>query len=249
MYLWCPGEPCGLLHRVLATLSAGAMLLTPLTISSAQLETAASLLADANHFWSRELRALGGQYQAPGFVQFDGHITGACSADRTLSESFYCPSTGTIYFDAQFARLLQARSAQNADAALAYVIGREVGHHVQNLLGTTAVVEQARARSTPELSARTWTTAELQADCYAGLWLHSAMQRQVVKMPSEVAGVLDAASALTREQMAHLASGQVIVDPINYGTPAQRIAWFQRGLNGASTADCDTFKAEQRGML
>jgi predicted metalloprotease len=211
---------------------------------------AQTLFADANGFWSQEFMSLGGQYRNPTLALFNKTIKGACSAQGSLSGSFYCPADQKVYLDQTFPQQVAAHSTGTGDEALAYLIGHEVGHHVQDLLGTTESVEQARSRSTPQVSARTWATEELQTDCYAGLWLGAAVKRGKIKLDADVSAMLDAVAAVSQEQATHLAAGQLVADPVlTYGTPAQRLKWFRRGLDNARFGDCDTFGAEAAGQL
>lgn len=201
-----------------------------------------ALLGDANGTWSQQFKSLGSQYSAPATTFFSQTVRKACGAEVALTGSFYCPDERKIYFD------LAASAAD--DGALAYLVGHELGHHVQSLLGTTALVAQARSRSSPARSARTWMVAELQADCYAGIWLGSAIKRGVIHPGGELSAVLDTAAAVSRSANAQLPAGAQAPDPVlTYGTAPQRLTWLQRGIDGGSINQCDTFGAESSGKL
>jgi hypothetical protein len=201
-----------------------------------------ALLSDANGVWSQQFISLGTQYPAPDMTFFRQTIRKACGSDSALTGTFYCPDERKIYFD-------QSISVSD-DAAIAYLVGHEVGHHVQSLLGTTALVAQARSRSSPAVSARTWMVAELQADCYAGIWLGSALKRGVIHPGRPLSAVLDAVAALSQAANTHLPPGAQAPDPVlTYGTAPQRLAWLQRGIDGGSINQCDTFGAEASGKL
>lgn len=211
---------------------------------------AQQLLRDANAYWSQRFAALGGSYLPARLTLFDAKISGVCESSEPLTGAFYCPGNQQIYLDEAFQQRLQARTAGDDDAALAYVIGHEIAHHVQSLVGTTALVAQARANSTLAVSTRTWTSEELQSDCYAGLWLGDESKRGTLKLGADVGALLAAIAAVSQDQQAHLAKGVAMPDPIlTYGTAAQRLTWFQRGLRGMGLPDCDTFKAEAAGKL
>ena len=201
-----------------------------------------TLLKDANGTWSQQFKSLGSQYPAPESTFFRQTVRKACASDVALTGSFYCPDERRIYFD------LSAIPAD--DLAVAYLVGHELGHHVQSLLGTTALVAQARSRSSPARSARTWMVAELQADCYAGIWLGSAIKRGAIHSGRALSAVLDTAAAASQLANAHLPAGAQAPDPVlTYATAPQRLGWLQRGIDGGSINQCDTFGAESAGRL
>ena len=201
-----------------------------------------ALLHDANSTWSQQFQSLGAQYPAPEITFFRQTVRKACGSDIALTGTFYCPDERRIFFD-------QSAGSPD-DAAIAYLIGHELGHHVQSLLGTTALVAQARSRSSPAVSARTWMVAELQADCYAGIWLGSAIKRGGIHPDRALSAVLDTAAAVSQSTNAHLPSGAQAPDPVlTYGTAPQRLSWLQRGIDGGSINQCDTFGAEASGKL
>ena len=203
-----------------------------------------TLLKDANGAWLQQFRLLGALYAATDSSFFTETIRKVCVSDSALTGSFYCPDDRKIYFDLS---LLQKLSD---DGALAYIVGHEIGHHIQSLLGTTALVAQARSRSSPAVAARTWMVTELQADCYAGIWLGSAIKRGVIHPGSALTAVLDAAAAVSQSANAHLPPGAQAPDPVlTYGTAPQRLSWLQRGIDGDGINQCDTFGAQASGKL
>lgn len=209
-----------------------------------------ALVRATNSYWIQEMRSLrSSSYDTPDMTLFQGTIKGVCMATQPLAGPFYCPTDEHIYLDESFLQQVAQRAGPAADMALAYIVGHEFGEHVQALVGTTALVEQARERSTAQVSARTWATAELQADCYAGLWVRwGLMQRQI--QAGDTATALDAVAAVSQALQARLPKGAAMVDPIqSYGTSAQRLKWFQRGENSGDFNDCDTFGAEAAGTL
>lgn len=227
---------------------------TPAAAGSSDAVTgrARALFADANHFWSGEIAALGGQYLSARLMIYDGgQIKDACGTKLTFSGAFYCPSQKQVYLDrGNLQQLMQGLPAPQRDLALAAVLGHELGQHVQAMIGTTALVEQARARSRPKLSRQTWITAALQADCYAGLWVHAAQMDGTIKPGADVAASLAAVTKLTHRHDTHLASGVEMPDPVlDYASAAQRRKWFERGMHTGNFNDCDTFSAQAGGTL
>lgn len=211
-----------------------------------------ALLKDANNnIWSPQFRSLGSQYPAPEATFFSQTVRKACGSELALTGSFYCPDERKIYFDLALLQQLAGQPGESADdAAIAYLVGHELGHHVQSLLGTTALVAQARSRSSAAVSARTWMVAELQADCYAGIWLGSAIKRGIIPPGRALPAVLDAAAAISQSANAHLPPGTRSADPVlTYGTAPQRLAWLQRGADAGTINGCDTFGAESSGKL
>ena len=239
---------------LLAALPSSAAVAPPTaaTPDDALVQRVLALLNDANNdTWSQQFKSLGSQYPAPETMFFSQTVRKACGSDLALTGSFYCPDERQIYFDRALLQKLADQSGRPAeDAAVAYLIGHELGHHVQSLLGTTALVAQARSRSSPAVSARTWMVAELQADCYAGIWLGSAIKRGVLHLGRPLSAVLDAAAAVSQSANSHLPPGTQTADPVlTYGTAPQRLGWLQRGIDGSSINQCDTFGAEAAGKL
>jgi uncharacterized protein len=210
--------------------------------SDATAQRVQALLRDANVTWSQQFQALGSLYPAADVAFFRQTVRKACGSEAALTGPFYCPDDRRIYFDES--------EDFTDDAAIAYVVGHEMGHHAQSLMGTTPLVAQARSRSSPAVAARTWMAAELQADCYAGIWLGSAMKRGVIHPGRALSAVLDAAAVVSQSANAHLPTGAQAPDPVlTYGTAPQRLAWLQRGIDGGDINQCDTFGAQASGKL
>ncbi|HTT04387.1 MAG TPA: neutral zinc metallopeptidase [Steroidobacteraceae bacterium] len=210
---------------------------------------AQALLQAGNAYWTREFVTLKAVYQPAQLSLYAHALSNACGVNGMLVGPFYCPEDSHVYLPRDYLRQIADKAGTSADLALAYVVGHELGTHIQDLIGTTEQVEQARARSTPQLSARTWAVAELQADCYAGLAVRAGLaQRQIAA--GDASAALQAVASVTQALQAHLKSGEVMPDPVQtYLTPAQRLEWFQRGLGSGNFADCDTFSAEAAGKL
>jgi hypothetical protein len=210
---------------------------------------AQSLFQAGNAYWTREFVTLKALYQPAQLSLYAHTLTNTCGVDGMLVGPFYCPEDSQVYLPRDYLQQIADKAGASADLALAYVVDHELGAHIQDLVGTTAQVEQARARSTPELSARTWAVAELQADCYAGLAVRAGLaQHQIAS--GDASAALQAVASVTQAEQAHLKSGEVMPDPVQtYATPAQRLSWFQRGLSSGNFAECDTFSAAAAGKL
>lgn len=213
-------------------------------------QRARSLFESGNQFWSQTFNQ-GGSYSAAQLAFFNRDARGVCGETGALSGPFYCPADMTVYLDRDFlAQVAQRLSGDAADYALAYLIGHALGVHLQDLVGTTDLVQEARSNSGPALSARTWMTAELQADCYSGLWLRWAVAHHLVKPVTSAEPVLSVVSAVSSTWQSNLTSSETMVDPLlTYGTPALRLKWFERGRDSGAFNDCDTFSAEAAGKL
>jgi hypothetical protein len=208
------------------------------------------LLDDTGTFWTRQFAQLGGHYQAPGLTLYSAQISGICGQKEPMSGPFYCPADQHLYLDPSALQALGARAQAASALAEAFVIGHLIAHHVQYLIGTTAMVQQARSTSTAENGNRTLVTMELQADCYAGLWLHSALERKVLSVtPAALSAALAAISSESLARTHGLPPGTVVPDPMDAGTAAQRLRWTQRGLESGDFEGCDTFGAAAKGAL
>jgi uncharacterized protein len=222
----------------------------PRASSDPSVERARSLLESGNRFWSRTF-SKGGSYSPAQLSFFNHDAHGLCGETGALTGPFYCPADMTVYLDRDFLdHVAQRLSGDEADYALAYLIGHALGQHIQDLVGTSDLVQEARSNSSPALSARTWMRAELQADCYSGLFIRWAVAHNEVKPVTDVNAVLSAVSAVSSLWQSHLASGETMVDPLlTYGTPARRLEWFERGRDSGRFNDCDTFSAQSAGKL
>lgn len=153
---------------------------------------------------------------------------------------FYCPADESVYIDLSFNDELSQRFGAPGDFAQAYVLAHEIGHHVQNLLGTERQVRAAQQRNPGarnELSVR----MELQADCYAGVWGAGASQRGLLES-GDVEEGLNAAAAIGDDRLQRQSGGRVVPESFTHGTSAQRVEWFRRGLETGDPNSCDSFQ-------
>ena len=188
---------------------------------------------------------LGSRYQPTRVVLFRGAIDSACGTAQSATGPFYCPSDRRVYLDLGFFSELSQQIGAPGDFAQAYVIAHEVGHHIQGLLGTEARVRAGQERS-PQ-AARTLSVAlELQADCFAGVWGHTARQPgrflsgRVELEAGDIEEGLNAAAAIGDDRLQRLRTGHVVPDSFTHGSSAQRSDWFRRGLDAGTIEACDT---------
>ena len=207
-------------------------------------ELTAVVLADTEDTWSALLPQYNVQYVEPTLVLFSGVVQSGCGTAQSAMGPFYCPLDQKVYIDMSFYDDLSQRFGAPGDFAQAYVIAHEVGHHVQNLVGTAQRVREAQERADQveanELSVR----MELQADCFAGVWAnHAARSRQLLEA-GDVEEGLNAASAIGDDRLQRQAQGHVVPDAFTHGSSEQRVRWFRKGLEAGTPEACDTFSAQ-----
>lgn len=202
----------------------------------------AQVLADTEKTWGTLFRAAGQQYVEPRLVLFRGATQTACGTGQAAMGPFYCPADEKIYIDLGFYDELQQRFRAPGDAAQAYVIAHEVGHHVQKLLGISGKVQRARERLSEAQGNALSVKLELQADCFAGIWVHYANQEREVLEAGDIDEVLGAAAAIGDDTLQKRARGYATPDSFTHGTSAQRSEWFRRGFASGDLKQCDTFQ-------
>jgi predicted metalloprotease len=124
---------------------------------------------------------------------------------------------------------------------MAYVVAHEVGHHIQNLMGTSEKVQRLRRQLSEEEYNRYSVKLELQADFYAGVWAHHAQNMQQILEPGDIDEAMNAANAIGDDRLQKQATGQVIPDGFTHGTSAQRMYWFKKGFETGDLKQGDTF--------
>jgi predicted metalloprotease len=201
------------------------------------------ILASTEDVWSAVLPASGQRYTPPKLVLFSDAVESACGMNSAAVGPFYCPPDRKVYLDLHFFAELDRRFGAPGDFAQAYVVGHEVGHHVQNLLGISARVESERARLSRADGNHLSVEIELQADCLAGVWAFHANRTRRLLEPGDVEEGLRAAAAIGDDTLQKAARGRVVPESFTHGSSAQRTHWLKRGLQSGRIADCDTFSA------
>jgi predicted metalloprotease len=193
---------------------------------------------DVQRVWTKVLSSSGAEYRDAKLVLFWDEIRSGCGAAAAEMGPFYCPVDERVYIDLGFYRDLSGRFGAPGDFAQAYVIAHEVGHHVQTLLGIT---ERAQAAQRRDPAARNLVSVrvELQADCFAGVWGHSAAQRNILD-PGDVEDGLRAAAAVGDDHIQRMAGRRVSPDSFTHGSAADRSRWFRRGFEAGSIEACNT---------
>ncbi len=200
------------------------------------------ILGSTEDVWGRMFKQSNSQYRAPTLVLYDGQVSSACGMGQAATGPFYCSGDEKLYIDLAFFRDLQTRFRAPGDFAQAYVIAHEVGHHVQNLTGTSRKMDAARARLSQAERNLASVRQELQADCYAGVWGHHAGTMNQLD-PGDIAEALNAATAIGDDRLQKQTQGRVVPESFTHGSSEQRVRWFRRGMDSGRPKDCDTFSS------
>jgi predicted metalloprotease len=205
-------------------------------------EQIAVVLADTEDVWSAVMAELRGSYREPKVVLFSGAVDSGCGFAEAAVGPFYCSADERVFIDLSFFDELEQRLGASGDFAQAYVLAHEVGHHVQNLLGTSARIQALRQRVDEIEGNQLSVRLELQADCYAGLWARHAEKTAAILEPGDIEEALGAASAVGDDRLQRRAEGQVVPDSFTHGTSGQRMRWFRNGFDTGTLEACDSFK-------
>ena len=197
------------------------------------------LIDDIQGTWQDTFRSAGTGYQAANLVLFRGATPTACGSGQSAMGPFYCPLDAKVYLDLDFFAELDRRFGAPGDFAQAYVVAHEFGHHVQNVTGIAERVRQLQGAN-PDAANQLSVRLELQADCYAGVWAHSAAERGKLET-GDIQEGLGAASAVGDDRLQRQSTGVVSPESFTHGSAQQRAAWFDRGYQAGSPDACDTF--------
>ena len=200
-----------------------------------------AVLGSTEETWGALFRESGQAYREPSLVIFSGYTSSACGTGQSAMGPFYCPLDQTVYIDLSFYDDLKTRFQAPGDFAQAYVIAHEVGHHIQNILGTMEQVQQLRGRQGEAEANAMSVRLELQADCYAGLWAHHAERAKPLLEAGDVEEALGAASAIGDDRIQRQTQGTIVPESFTHGSSEQRVRWFRRGLESGDSKSCDTF--------
>ncbi|HXR56671.1 MAG TPA: neutral zinc metallopeptidase [Casimicrobiaceae bacterium] len=201
-----------------------------------------AVLGDTEDVWSAIFKQNGSRYVPPTLVLFRGATKSACGRAVAAVGPFYCPGDQKLYLDTTFFNELATRFGAPGEFAQAYVIAHEVGHHVQDLLGTMQKVQAQMERSDERAANALSVRLELQADCYAGVWGFYSVKRGIINA-NDVDSGLRAAAAVGDDRIQKRTQGYVVPDSFTHGTSEERARWFKTGLQSGDLRDCNTFAA------
>lgn len=204
------------------------------------------ILESTDSVWVAQFSKMGVNYERPTLVLFDDAVQSACGNASAAVGPFYCPADRQVYIDLSFYDELKNRFGAAGDFAQAYVVAHEVGHHVQNLLGASEKVQEARSRLNDVEYNRLSVMLELQADFYAGIWAHDAQYSKKFKLDAgDIDEALTAANAIGDDKLQKEIQGNVVPDSFTHGTSAQRMYWFKKGYETGDLKQGDTFNVRK----
>jgi hypothetical protein len=186
-------------------------------------------------YWQERLQG----YQLAPTTFFKGAVSTGCGQASSAVGPFYCPPDKGVYIDLGFFDQLQSQlGARGGPLAEAYILAHEYGHHVQNLTGVLGNADRDTGPQGGQVR------IELQADCYAGLWVGNALETGFIEdiTRQDVADALDAAAAVGDDRIQERTQGRVVPESWTHGSAEQRQSWFVRGIEGSGPQSCDTFK-------
>jgi predicted metalloprotease len=236
----CGGDPKALLDQLGGGTSAPSVQQQPQTQNNPQQNDAqkrkiSSVLLSTERVWNQILPQQAKiRYSEPKLVLFENQTSSACGYASSATGPFYCPGDEKLYLDFAFFDELQTQFGAPGDFAQAYVIAHEVGHHIQNLLGTMDKVNAAG--NSNQMSVR----LELQADCYAGVW-GNYVQKKGLLEAGDVEEAMKAASAVGDDSIQKRAQGYVVPESFTHGSAQQRMSWFTKGFQSGDMRQCNTF--------
>lgn len=214
-----------------------------LTPEQKQIDQFVSIVfADTEDVWHKIFQENGMTYKEPGMVLFTSNVETRCGSATSASGPFYCPGDNKVYMDLAFFEELKTRfGAQGGDFAIAYIIAHEVGHHVQNLLGTSDKMRQAQEGKSEAEANKLSVCLELQADFYAGLWTKYNNDANDMLDPGDIEEALSAAKAVGDDAIQSKMQGHVVPDSFTHGTSEQRMYWFNKGFKSGDIKQGNTF--------
>jgi hypothetical protein len=200
------------------------------------------VFTDVQRSWEKTMSASGKGYDHAKLVLYTGGVSTGCGSASSAVGPFYCPADQRVYLDLSFYKDMKSRLGASGDFAWAYVIAHEMGHHVQQQTGTSERV-QGLERDNPDDRNALSVRLELQADCYAGVWAHTAFEGGELEQ-GDLDEAINASQAVGDDRLQRQATGRIDPDSFTHGTSAQRSRWFQTGYKSGDPSSCDTFAAD-----
>lgn len=200
------------------------------------------VLADTQAMWVGIFNDSDLDYRPTDLVIFNGVTQSGCGGAQSQSGPHYCPPDELVYMDLDFLQELQRRFGAAGDTAQAYILAHEVAHHVQNVIGVMAEVDGIRS-SDPGRASEVSIALELQADCFAGVWLSTLRDgtSAAILEDNDLQEALDAASAVGDDAIQQQTTGRVNPESWTHGSSEQRYDWLKRGFDTGDPGSCDTF--------
>ena len=238
------GNPLEVLNMV----STGDGYTETYTLSAEEEELATfakQILAGTEDVWTDIFKQMGLRYEPPTLVLFSGSVQSGCGGATASTGPFYCSADKSVYLDLSFFTSMKKEFGTAGDFAYAYVIAHEVGHHVQNLLGTLRQAHTAMSQASSQAeSNKISVRLELQADFYAGVWAHHDNEMFNSLEPGDIEEGIAIASRIGDDYLQKQARGYAVPDSFNHGTSAQRVRWLKRGFEKGDPEYGDTFSPD-----
>lgn len=202
---------------------------------------ARKVLASTEDVWTAEFERMGKTYEPPTLVFFSGAVQSGCGGASASAGPFYCSADQCVYIDLSFFSSMRQQLGADGDFAYAYVIAHEVGHHVQNLLGTLGKAHAQMAQMSQTDANRVSVQIELQADCFAGVWANHEQAMYASLEEGDLQEAITTAEVIGDDYLQKKGQGYVVPETFNHGTSHQRIKWFKRGWNAGKVTAGNTF--------
>ncbi len=210
---------------------------------------AGQILASTEDIWTAYFKENGlGTYKAPTMVLYTGTTSTACGTGNSAVGPFYCSADQKLYIDLSFFTSMKSQLGADGDFAYAYVIAHEVGHHVQNLLGTLGQAHQQMSRMSKTDSNRMSVRIELQADFIAGVWGYYEASNYKSLDDSDLLEAIKCAQVIGDDYLQKKGQGYVVEESFTHGTAAQRMKWLKKGLQTGDLSKGNTFELSDREL-
>ena len=210
----------------------------------AQAQYISGALASTEQVWGELFQEAGQRYPEPILVLFSGSTPSPCGMAEAASGPFYCPADRKVYLDLDFFRVLSNQLGAKGEFARAYVVAHEVAHHVQNVTGQIAKVDQVRRGGNRIQTNQATVRLELQADCYAGIWMRRTHQNFGSLEYGDLEEALQAAKQIGDDTLQSRSGRAVRPETFTHGTSEQRQRWLMRGLETGELSNCDSFSPD-----
>lgn len=201
------------------------------------------VLAGTEDVWTKIFQQSNLAYRKPTLVLFRDQVHSACGYASAASGPFYCPGDEKVYIDLAFCDDLKTKFGAYGDFAIAYVVAHEIGHHVQNLLGTLDEVNSQRSGISQTRGNQLLVRLELQADFLSGMWAHYDQQMFNSLEAGDIDEAMNAAASVGDDVLQKKYQGRVVPDAFTHGSSAQRKEWFRKGYTSGDSNQGDTFNA------
>lgn len=203
---------------------------------------AKKVLASTEDVWTAEFQKMGKTYEPPTLVLFSGSVQSGCGGANASTGPFYCSADQCVYIDLSFFTSMKSQLGSDGDFAYAYVIAHEVGHHVENLLGTLNEAHQKMARLNSKEANKISVRLELLADFYAGVWAYHDNKMFGSIEDGDLEEAINCAEVIGDNYLQEKANGRSVPETFTHGTSAQRMRWLKLGLETGDIRKGTTFQ-------